>query len=758
MRLYRYGTMILAAVGLLWSGTTAVADSPDPERIAEAVAAGRKHLIGNLTARGPIAGEFPADNIRYSGRTALALYAAVSAGADVNAPTLRKSYEWLVDQPRKSIYAVSMRACALAALGRHIKTRKLEDVLSKDVKWLIAAARPDGSYTYTPSDGSTDRYDNSNSQMAAFGVWTGARALGMDVSGKYWEKVERHWISQQQPDGGWGYLIPPGRFKTRSYGSMTAAGLATLHLCFNSLHNEEFIKARPPRQSKSMQKALAWLGKNFDARNNPGKNVQWYYYWLFSAGRVGLVSGRKYIGKHDWYPKCAKQLLKMQNRDGSWGYDGEVDATGFALLFLARGGGPVLLNKLEYTGKWNPRPRDAANYARWITWNYEKPVSWQVVDTDSSLDDLNDAPILYISGAGPAQFRDSDLQKLRTFILQGGLILSEAAGSNADFTMDMQRFYRRMFPEHKMQRVPADDEVYTVQSRITDRKLLAIGNGIRHFAIHAPRELSLALHLNERDRKEDTFKLLSNIYLMATGKGRLRPRAGQWWPPSAKTKPTRTIRVARIRHEANWNPEPLAYQRLAADMLNRHKVRLDFSKPMSIDRLKTAEYPVAMMTGTGKLSLSDGQKHTLRKYFADGGTLIADAAGGDEAFGESLQKELAKVLPRARLDLLDLDHPVYVKGPKKITKVGYRKMSVTLPGRKSTSPMLEGLLVMQRPMVILSKDDLTCGLVGYQSTQVSGYRPQSAMDLMINILHYADSVTGKPLPRKIEVETQPSGS
>ena len=52
----------------------------------------------------------------------------------------------------------------------------------------------------------------------------------METPPAFWLRVENHWSGQQQPDGGWAYLVPPGALKASSYGSMTAAGLATMGL------------------------------------------------------------------------------------------------------------------------------------------------------------------------------------------------------------------------------------------------------------------------------------------------------------------------------------------------------------------------------------------------------------------------------------------------------------------------------------------------------------------------------------------------
>ena len=70
-----------------------------------------------------------------------------------------------------------------------------------------------------------------------------------------------------------------------------------------------------------------------------GPGAGFYYYYLYALERVGALTQRKWIGRHDWYREGAEELFRRQSQDGSWTSGGpesaEVD-TCFALLFLKR--------------------------------------------------------------------------------------------------------------------------------------------------------------------------------------------------------------------------------------------------------------------------------------------------------------------------------------------------------------------------------------------------------------------------------------
>src|SRR6185295_1892871 len=74
--------------------------------------------------------------------------------------------------------------------------------------------------------------DHSNSQFALLGLMA-AQKSGISIAPGVLDKARRHWSDSQNPDGGWGYGSSRGQ--AGSYGSMTAAGVASLFLLGNDL-------------------------------------------------------------------------------------------------------------------------------------------------------------------------------------------------------------------------------------------------------------------------------------------------------------------------------------------------------------------------------------------------------------------------------------------------------------------------------------------------------------------------------------------
>jgi hypothetical protein len=736
---------IIAAAATVFISSAACLAEPAPAApsgadVQRAIDSARRFLIEQIRKDGNSAGETDANNCRYGGKTALLAQALLWARTDpAKCPPLARCLDWLAGAKLTGTYAVALRACAWGLLGDPNSL----PLLRQDAQWLVRAANDQGAYTYTSSNGQAAQvWDNSNSQMALLGVSAAIRR-GLEAPPAYLRLVRQHWLDNQQPDGGWGYLTtarmlqaPAGGSRSRSYGSMTAAGLASLYVCFDSLHGEDFVRCAADGESPASVKAIEWLARNFNARENPAKGVEWYHYWLYCVARVGLASGHKYLGQHDWFAEGAAALLEGRNSDGSFGYGDRVAETAFALMFLIRGQSPVLVNKLRYPGQWNPRPRDAANLAQWMTMQFERNMNWQIVTLDSPIEHWHEAPVLYISGAGPVDIDTRCAEKLRQYVRQGGTLLSEAACNSGDFTIDMGRLYARIFPDRPLIRLPAAHQVYSSYFHPkAETPLFAVTNGVRLLAVHAPNELSLGLQLGPRDTNLPTYQLAANIWALATDRSIIHPRDAQWWPRADKTEPVATIRLARLRHNGNFDPEPLAWQRFAIRLNNRFHVRLDVSAPMTIAELDANAWPIAHMTGTDPFELTDRDQAALRKFFEGGGTLVADAAGGNELFLRSFEKQVLPLAAGDKTGRLAQDNPIYAAGPYNLTKVLYRtEYAQTLGESEKTRPQLRAVLKNDRPVILLSEQDITTGLLGIPIYRLKGYSPDSAEQLMTNVL------------------------
>ena len=112
-------------------------------------------------------------------------------------------------------------------------------------------------------------------------------------------------------------------------------------------------------------------------------------------------------------------------------------ATSLAILFLARGRAPVLVNKLCHgpggtTGKkarsdWDNDLDDVPQPGRLRLPRLETPLIWQVVDArTATVAELLKAPILFFNGHYAPVLTSAQQQVLRDYVEQGGTIVADA--------------------------------------------------------------------------------------------------------------------------------------------------------------------------------------------------------------------------------------------------------------------------------------------------------------------------------------------
>lgn len=680
----------------------------------------------------------------WAGDTALAVLALLYAGEDPRQEYLRKPIDWLADQKLNATYTYAVRAHALAL----VPTRKYNERLDNDLQWLVQAIAPRnspiaGAYDYESLRGAanTTTFDNSNSQFGVLGAWmateAGARTANLR---NYWQLVEEHWLGAQRDDGGWSY-----RNEDRSTGSMTVAGLATLYVVLDRLHAGSGFR-RAKDVLGAIDKAMGWIGSEFTP-NNPYGDSQWRYYYLYGVERAGRASGRKYFRRTDWFRDGAVALIADQHENGSWpgtGLANDLHNTCFALMFLCHGRAPLLFNKLDYGGDWQYYLRDLASLTRYAERSFERLFNWQIVELSGSMDDLLEAPILYLAAHDKVELDDAQQDKLREYVARGGLILAMPQDAKPPVIEKLKTLGKTLFPAATLQRLPDDHPLFNGQVQFPIEKppeIWEVRAEHRPLMLICAEDVSRAWNEDEVARKTELFQLGCNFYVYATDKNTPRTRFETPAIPLVKqVEIRRTIKVARIKYDGDWDIEPRGWDRLTAYLNNTASTRLVVEKGVALDSAKLRDFQIAHITGDEAFKLSEAERAGLKEFFSAGGTLIADAAASSAEFTESLERELKVVLPGeprvipSSAPILDGDglaDAVDLKG------ISYRRES-RVSGDLRTYPKLIGVEFGNRFAAIYSPLDISTGLLGTPVWGLRGYEGRSALHLMRNLLLYAD--------------------
>jgi hypothetical protein len=674
------------------------------------------------------------------GITSLAAFTLLTAGERADDPRVRGALEIIRKLPNQHTYVASLKILALGAAD----PRKYRREISAAVDWLVAAQQVGGLWNYTEVG---TRFDHSNTQFALLGLYAAA-TNGFSVPFNAWQKAQTALLRTQNPDGGWSYQV-----EDRSYGSMTAAGVADLLIL-----NRTFAPNRERgfrdgaasgcgkhKTARPLQRGLEWLERHFQAGANPrlGEHT---FYWLYAAERVGILSGRRFFGAHDWYRAGAHVLVRTQRDGGLW--NSSLSDTCFAVLFLAKGHRSLLIQKLQWAAdeSWSPDRHDVENLVEFIDTALGQPVAWQVVPFDAPLEEWLAAPLLYFQGHEFPVWNPAQQAKLREFVTQGGTILAEACCGRAEFRSGFERFAAETFADLPLKPLPATHAVYNVLHHVEPMGLRGIDLGCRTGVIYSPDDLSCLWEQGDvPELGERAFQLGANIAAYAIGRRPLRDRLDEVVLPAATTEPgairspsSDALRLAQLAYIGDWRPFPAALARLTEVL--RSELGLDVISPERQVRLDDPALrlaPILFIQGSLDFQLTPAERDALAAHIKRGGFLIADACCGGEQFEVGLRRLLGELFPGAALERLPDDHPI-IRSPAGFdaSRVKFSP-DVRRTRPELSTPQLWGLRVDGRLAIVFSPFSLSCGLSGPAFEGCWGYDSESARRVAANIVLYA---------------------
>ena len=725
-------------------------------RVVASITRGIDYLIKDVDAKLLPLKKFPdnqrVDHIAEPGELMLETYALLYIGSGVRDQRLQ-----IHDERMKNLIDILLRldsvetyttALQTLALGQLPQTPEVKKAINRTATKLIKGRTKVGGYVYHLDQTTSDGHDQSNSQYGLLGVWAAAD-WGVVVPASYWKETSDFWRSNQFPAGGWNYS--QGLVMTKP---MTAAGVASLLVCEEFLNHSVGLEPRP---NVPIERGLAALITDFDPNSND-------FYYLYGVERAGLASGSKFFGKHDWYREVAANVLHAQQNEGdfasSFSGTNAVRATCYAILILGRGRAPVVMNKLQYDGPWNARPRDNANLHAQLARDFERHLNWQSVPLSAFPEDWLDAPVLLITGSKDPNFTSDEVAKLRQYVNNGGLIYSVADGESKEFSDAVARYAAQMIlpdplhEEFKFRELPSDHPLFRVRGQYANPpKTFGISNGVRELWIHSPQDFGAAWQSVDKNKK-DAWDIPAALLVYMAGQEGLRSRLQALSVPAPAKSPRWHITIAQLQHTGNWDPEPGAWPRLARIMALQSDTALDIKDVAITDLPKMADPPVlAHLAGTTKLTLTPEETKALQDYVAAGGTLFVEAIGGKEEFATSAAEALKTVFPEGKLSVIRPEYslftgdmfPLYVDdkpvrtpfpATAHIDEVEYRRLWVQEHGRL-TVPRIQCMTLKKRAAVLFSAEDITSGLLGSNTWAIGGYAPDSAIAIARNIVLFS---------------------
>lgn len=700
------------------------------------------------------------------GWTSLALLALLNSGVPVEDPIVKRGLEYLRKIPPSQTYVVGLQTMVFALAGQGVDQARIQ----RNVEWILAA-RLENGWSYNAVARATPT-DNSNTQYALLGLHEGLMA-GAKVPRKDLQEIRDFYIRTQKA-AGWGYRIND----ERQLMTMTTAGLCGLVITGMDLAlGQQALNADGSaencgiyRENKPVADALQWLGSRFPGQITDA-NVHTLYstfYGLYGIERAGRLTGRRFLGQHDWYRVGCEYLVRIQERDGSWvGRQGQarfdywpVVSTSFSLLFLSKGRTPVLLTKLAHNNgdDWNNKRNDMRHVVEFASRELFKkqPLAWQVFDMrDKPAEneesrrnlaaELLQSPLVWVSGHDLAP-RDKEEAVLGEYLGNGGFLFAEACCGQQRFDRDFRALMKRMFPDSELKPLPPEHPVWNAWKPVEDLRecrLEGIQQGCKTIVIYSPQPLAGHWEANDftKGRGARAFRLAGNVIAYATGLEPPKPRLTEVevFQGAGKREEIKRgyLKVAQLRHEGDWQPAPKAMANL---MQGARKLGLDVvleTKPLHPAAEEIADYRFLYMHGRNQFSFRAADVKNLRFNLETGGLLLADACCGSKSFDASFRKFMEELWSDKKLKLepIPLTDELFSKdlNGETIGRVKCRRETPDSakpdPIFRDVPPALEGIRYNNRWVVIYSRYDIGCALEKHQSSDCLGHDHGSALKL-----------------------------
>jgi hypothetical protein len=700
--------------------------------------------------------------------TALCTLAMLIAGESTNDPAVKAGLDAIRQFKATATYFVSLRIMAFAAADPQGK--KYREDIKRDVEWLMKIQSHNGGWSYNASK---NRGDGSNTQFAILALHEASR-IGVRVPEREWKEMEKYWLeSIEKKSGGFAYY--PGSSGPR--GSMTCAGISSWIIIQENLAdplakiNGDFAKCCS--QDKGMEvvdNAIAWLTRFYTVEKNPGLSGGTVLYYLYGLERAGRLSGRRFIGPNDWYRDGAKRLLFIQSEEGWWktrnGHGEREPAVGtaLALLFLAKGKRPVAIGKYDHGAKdFDLHPKGVHFLTRRLETEWGLKLNWQTVRAEqSTVDDLLEAPVLFMSGKDAISLTEKQKEKLKLYLENGGFLFAEACGGDGCGNAEVydQAFKQLMidiFPDSELELLDSAHPIWGSHYdliRNPERPLFGLQACCRTSVVYCPSNLSCywaldraaifdhtLISTNLKKRVEYCSRIGVNVVAYATNrqlkeKGETPTLRGEQKELLAE----RALVFPKLSHGGGADDAPNAWRIVLQDT-QRLGLELQMNKRMIAPTSQNLRnHPFVFMHGRRKFSFNSTEREAIRKHLETGGFIFADSICASEAFTNSFRKEMKAIMGRD-LRPIDPGHEIWTDG-----RFGRQIRNVTLrtkiEGQKTFReqngpPRLEGIEVDGRLAVVFSPVDLSCALENSAVSQCTGYTRDDAIKIGTNVIMYS---------------------
>ncbi len=436
----------------------------------------------------------------------------------------------------------------------------------------------------------------------------------------------------------------------------------------------------------------------------------------------------------------------------------------YLLAKVKWGSGAVIDQKL--TEDWNLAPNDMLEFHKAARAKDFKYMPTQTRLAEFSYDPAL-MPALLLSGVREVKFTPTQINRLRQYVLAGGMIVCDSVYGSPWFYESSLEVFDDMFPESRFRILPPDHPLYHISSEIEEVSYRSGGEGengkpfleglyigsrigvlVSKYGLGCGMsgEMEVFDQLEKKGLKPKAYSVESarqigeNLAPYIVGYGRVGEAEGkaELFGAADQSAPTSEFVFAQVKHDGAWNAHPGAARQLLTRLEKDSAIPVNLKRvSVDLNRDDTSAYPFLFFTGLDDFVLTSKQIKALRRHVDQGGTLVINNALGLATFHQAAVREMRRVFPVDEFRLLPETHEIY-RSLYAIKSVKFTPALMKDQGEKlQNRPVLFGVKIKGKLRVIYSPYDLEGGWNEVRYPLSRGYQSDSAKQLGCNIIMFA---------------------
>ena len=430
--------------------------------------------------------------------------------------------------------------------------------------------------------------------------------------------------------------------------------------------------------------------------------------------------------------------------------------------FLAIGQLAQAQNAKELYGKdiyWNATPNDVNNLLKSMKDQVDANFQMDARPLSKISSDPEQNPVLFRSGHYNFSYTPEERQKLREYLLNGGMIIYNTGLGSAPFYNSVVRELKEIFPEQPLQRLTSDHPIF---HSYYDVDRVDYTSGVKKSGYVGDEPWFEGVEINCRvvalvsrwgmavgwqgEVQEDwqayqpdsAFRLGVNILNYASSMRAWAKNAAQAMQFQDKLKSySDTISLAQVVYDGVWKTRHKGLSVLLQTFNDRTGIPVKFGlKELRLTDKAIFDSPVLYMSGHEHFELGSEEKAALKEYLENGGLLFAESCCGRKGFDASFRQLISSLFPGKKLDRIPTSSPLF-KQPNDISSIGVTAGLMQETGQAQTEPTLLGLDLYGHYGVIYSPFGLAGGWEMSQSPYARGVNDVGALQLGQNILMHS---------------------